>query len=178
MATHTMLIPLDGSAFSRQILPVVRRMIRPDQYTVALLRVAEEPMAVLAEPPQYVPVDHSLLPLPRSAVDADRVAHPIYQSQSEAAVRAALEDELQSDVYYLQAAGFDVSTIICFGDPAREIVDVVQSRGIDLVAMATHGRTGVQRFVLGSVAENVLRHIAAPVLLIRPVAEAGGGSLV
>lgn len=85
---------------------------------------------------------------------------------------AAPEDELQSDVFYLQAVGFTVTTVICFDYPACAIVDTVREQNIDLVAMATHSRTGVQGLVLSNVAKHVLRQVGVAVLLIRPCAEA------
>ena len=57
---------------------------------------------------------------------------------------------------------------VAFGDPALEIIDFVGREGIDMVAMTTHGRSGLQHMLLGSVAENVLRGLNVPVLLIRP----------
>ena len=55
------------------------------------------------------------------------------------------------------------------GNPAAGIVKETRREGIDLVAMATHGRGGLRRLVLGSVAESVIRVAQVPVLLYRPV---------
>ena len=55
-----------------------------------------------------------------------------------------------------------------FGDPAGVIANFVKAAHVDLVAMATHGRTGIRQFALGSVAEQVLRIVDVPVLLVRP----------
>ncbi len=65
----------------------------------------------------------------------------------------------------LEADGLTVSTHVRYGHPAKEIIDA--SKKADLVAMSTHGRTGLGRWALGSVAEKVLRHSEKPVLLIR-----------
>ena len=56
--------------------------------------------------------------------------------------------------------------------PARRLGRYVEEHGIDLVAMGTHGRTGVERYLLGSVAERLIRTSSAPVLTVR--AERGG----
>lgn len=53
------------------------------------------------------------------------------------------------------------------GDIPQHILDYAQQENIDLIVMGTHGRTGVTRLLLGSVAENVLRHASCPVLLAR-----------
>jgi nucleotide-binding universal stress UspA family protein len=54
------------------------------------------------------------------------------------------------------------------GEPAAEIVSFAESRKIDLVAMGTHGRTGLQHALLGSIAERVVRRARCPVLTVRP----------
>jgi nucleotide-binding universal stress UspA family protein len=54
------------------------------------------------------------------------------------------------------------------GDPAQAILHEIDRTGADSVVMATHGRTGVKRFLLGSVAERVVRESSRPVLTIRP----------
>lgn len=53
------------------------------------------------------------------------------------------------------------------GDPAGEIVDYASKNGVDLIVMASHGRTGVARWALGSVAERVFRATCVPVLMVR-----------
>jgi len=64
-------------------------------------------------------------------------------------------------------AGVDVETAVETGVVHRVIVEYVADNDIDLVVMGTHGRTGVGRFLLGSVAEKVVRTAAAPVLTVR-----------
>ncbi len=64
-------------------------------------------------------------------------------------------------------ADVDVESIILEGNPANEIVDFAEKNDIDLIVMGTLGRTGIQRFLLGSVAENVVRHSKKSVLVIR-----------
>jgi nucleotide-binding universal stress UspA family protein len=53
------------------------------------------------------------------------------------------------------------------GDPAHEIVRAVEEKGYDLVVMGTHGRTGLDKLLVGSVAEKVVRHAKCPVLTLR-----------
>jgi len=59
------------------------------------------------------------------------------------------------------------------GSPAREIVDYATTEGCDLVVMGTHGRSGVDRLLLGSVAERVVRRSPVPVLTVRVEAVEG-----
>jgi nucleotide-binding universal stress UspA family protein len=66
------------------------------------------------------------------------------------------------------AGATDVETSVWYGPPVRAIVDAAAFRKADLIVMSTHGRSGLGRIVLGSVAESVLRATATPILLLRP----------
>jgi nucleotide-binding universal stress UspA family protein len=68
----------------------------------------------------------------------------------------------------LRADGLDVEVRVQIGSPAQVIARAVDELSPTLVVMATHGRGALSRFVVGSVASDVLRNVAAPVLLIRP----------
>ncbi|HYG67919.1 MAG TPA: universal stress protein [Anaeromyxobacteraceae bacterium] len=65
-----------------------------------------------------------------------------------------------------------VKTVTLVGDPADELVRYAKEEGVDLLVLGTHGRTGVSRAVLGSVAEKVVRHASCPVLVVRPTPRA------
>ncbi len=65
------------------------------------------------------------------------------------------------------ALPFTAREILAGGDPAAEIVRAAKEWGADIVVIGTHGRDGVQRFLLGSVAEKVVRHAPCPVLVVR-----------
>lgn len=64
--------------------------------------------------------------------------------------------------------GIDTVTEVRRGEPYREIVDYAERHGFDLVVMPTHGRRGLERFLLGSTCERVVRRVDVPVLTIRP----------
>ena len=66
-----------------------------------------------------------------------------------------------------KAANVEVESVLLEGSPANEIVDFAEKNGIDLIVMGTLGRTGIDRFLLGSVAENVVRHSKKAVLVVR-----------
>ena len=66
-----------------------------------------------------------------------------------------------------ERAGLDARTRVEQGTPHRSIREYVDAEGIDLVTMGTHGRTGFDRFVLGSVTDRVIRTSSAPVLTVR-----------
>jgi len=67
----------------------------------------------------------------------------------------------------LREQGLVVNIAVTQGQPADEIVDFAEKNGVDLVIMATHGRSGVGRWVFGSVSDRVMREAKAPLLLVR-----------
>ena len=66
-----------------------------------------------------------------------------------------------------RVANVEVESIILEGNPANEIIDFAEKNDIDLIVMGTQGKTGIQRFLIGSVSENVVRHSERAVLVVR-----------
>ena len=66
-----------------------------------------------------------------------------------------------------KAANIDVESVIIEGNPANEIIDFAENNDIDLIVMGTHEKTELQRFLVGSVAENVIRHSRKAVLIVK-----------
>jgi universal stress protein A len=67
-----------------------------------------------------------------------------------------------------ESAGLAVARLVAVGSPYRKIIDMAESEQVDLIVMATAGRTGVSHLVMGSIAERVVRTAPCPVLTIRP----------
>lgn len=88
--------------------------------------------------------------------------------------RLAEEDGALARVYLaeqqrkLAEVGLPVEGLVRVGEPTQAIVDVVREYGVAFVVMTTHGRSGLQRAVFGSVADRVLRESPAPVVVVRP----------
>jgi nucleotide-binding universal stress UspA family protein len=82
-------------------------------------------------------------------------------------LRADAERYVADVAARFRAAGFDAESDVRVGDPATVILEASRQLDVDLVAMTTHGRSGVGRLVFGSVAEQVLRESRAPVFLVR-----------
>lgn len=70
-----------------------------------------------------------------------------------------------------ECAGLEVEEVIAHGDAAAEIVHVAKERSVDLIVIASHGRTGLGRILFGSTAEAVVRHASCPVLVVKPPPE-------
>jgi nucleotide-binding universal stress UspA family protein len=169
MQTQQILIPIDDSPLSREIVPQIRQLFDPARFSLTLLRVAEPVAGLVGTPPRPVSIGWTGI-LHETQRDVDFEIHPIFESQVEASERDALEQSLRAEQHGLQQDGYQVGVEVRFGDPAQEIVSCAAERGAALIAMATHGRTGWRRVVLGSVAEQVLRTTPVPVLLVRPFA--------
>ena len=166
MKSPNILVPLDGSDFSQKVLSHLEKLYGPRDCQLTLLRVAEPPKGLLEAIP--VPIktgDFINTPLPQPEPH-----YRIYPSQVEDSLVARYHAELSKASQELQAAGYEVGLEVRFGDPAQEILHFVETEAIDLVAMATHGRSGLSRLLMGSVAMALVRHLAIPILLVRPVA--------
>jgi len=74
---------------------------------------------------------------------------------------------LDRTVVQLGALGVSIESRVREGDPRREIVDEAKDWGADLIVVGSHGRTGMQRWLLGSVAEHVVRHAPCSVEVVR-----------
>lgn len=167
MTKRTVLIPLDGSAFSRQIVRVVRTFISPDDVRLVLFRAAYSPTVLPDVNPNdmisgAMPVAGSYDSYSRT-VDAEFTAAT---DQREEYCRQLL-DELRPEVERLRIAGYAADAVVQFGEAAQKIIDYANEQRVDLVAMTTHGRTGLGRLVLGSIVERVVRGVVVPVLLMR-----------
>jgi nucleotide-binding universal stress UspA family protein len=83
------------------------------------------------------------------------------------AERAQAEDQLRAMAKTIEEKGVETVRLVERGDPAEIILNAVRFYGIDLIAMSTHGRTGLSRAVTGSVTESVLRRATVPLLVTR-----------
>lgn len=88
----------------------------------------------------------------------------------ELALHADAELQLKALAQELKAKSLVARTIVGHGDAGREIVRIAKAEAVDLIIIATHGMTGWQHVMFGSVAEKVVRHARRPVLTI-PVAK-------
>lgn len=160
------LVALDGSPLSELALKAVAPFLKKDGGEAVLARVISDDdieatysdvsslRAPSPLPTAFVPTE----PLPRAAED---------RSQAIARARAEVADYLQgAGRTTLQAVPF--TTVTEVADHAAEgIVRLATEQNVDLIAVGTHGRSGLTRTLMGSVAEEVVRQAAVPVLVVR-----------
>ena len=86
-------------------------------------------------------------------------------------MKERLEAQGREATHYVETSGkvqeIEVEPVVLEGNPAHEIVKFAEENDIELIVMGTLGKTGIQKFLLGSVTENVVRHSKVPVLVIR-----------
>ena len=143
---NRVLLPLDGSALSRLALPV-----------------AEEMAAMLNVPITLFQMARMVLPYADAVVGMPLIDYGKMTEDEEKVVRA----EITTLEKQLREKGLTVTHLITSGsNAADEIIKASREVGADLVVMSTHGRSGLARWALGSVAERVLRYSERPLLLV------------
>jgi nucleotide-binding universal stress UspA family protein len=137
------LVPLDGSPVAEAIMPFLLKIAGPLDMSIVLLRVLEPVIPAVGDGMRTV----AMVDIETRMRDAEEYLAPIAAS--------------------LRARGVTVSWDIRQGRPEEEIVTAARDVGADLIAMSTHGRSGLGRLLFGSVAEQVLRHAEVPVFMMR-----------
>ena len=143
---NSIVVPLDGSPLAEQILPTVCRWARALDVEVTLVRAFEFPTAAYVSSEIYL---------------------PDYDQFREEARREAAAYLKEKEVGLVAEGVRTVSILTLEGQAADEIINYAQSAPGAVIAMSTHGRSGVQRWLLGSVTEKVVRHAGDPVLVVR-----------
>jgi nucleotide-binding universal stress UspA family protein len=134
------LVCLDGSDLAEHVLPHVSEMVEQGPTKVVLLKVLPETIGGVTGVSQKTP----------------------WTMQQRAG------EYLRGLASPLEAAGIEVSCVTMLGKAEEVIVRYARENQVDLIAMATHGRGGLQNTLFGSVAQHVLRESGLPMLLIRP----------
>jgi nucleotide-binding universal stress UspA family protein len=168
------LVPLDGSDLALAVIPYVQELAqRCEPASVTLLQVVRPPSGHTASVFMPLDTDFPGRRAPGSEGDVEAVDHPIYRDQEIASARSEAEATLAPAARTLREAGIATQTAVTFGRAAEEIVCFAEEEGIDLIVISTHGRSGMRRWLLGSVADKVLRGTHVPVLMVRPPGIAG-----
>ena len=143
------LVPLDGSTMSETVLPYAEKLARALNVEIVLLHVNVIPA------PTFETYSSPLTPQPEE-------------------IKVMLADEknyLKAMCAKLEREGLRVTYLLRDGAVAETILEAAEIEQADFIAMSTHGRTGMLRLLLGSVAEQVVHQSKIPVMLIRPTGE-------
>jgi nucleotide-binding universal stress UspA family protein len=141
-AIRTILVPTDFSEDAELAIHAARRLLAPEA-RLLLFHAFNLPIEYTA----YGPIPTSVNYLQDTGLDAER--------------------RLQERTDRLAAEGLTVDWTVREGDPSVVIVEEAERRGVDLIAMGTHGRSGLRHLLLGSTAERVVQHARCPVMTVR-----------
>ena len=152
---RTILAPLDGSELAELVLPHVKELAKQrgtEPLDVVLLRICEPPSI-----PSYSTPELPDVPLNWGE----------YIQQETARCKQTAKEYLAEIKKQFNDTGISIRSEVLVGKAADEIVDYAKKNPLNVIVMATHGRSGLSRWVYGSVTENVLLGVSSPALLVR-----------
>jgi nucleotide-binding universal stress UspA family protein len=143
------LVPLDGSELSETSLEHAKAIASKFAVPEVIVMRVVEPLSTLAV-------------AELAGAGADWLSRAEQMNESEANdYLAKLEEKLKKE-------GIPAKSVLIRGRAAEVILDYTTKNKVDLIVMSTHGRSGVTRWVLGSIADKVLTHTSVPILLVSP----------
>jgi nucleotide-binding universal stress UspA family protein len=151
---RTMLVPLDGSILAESVLPHVKAGAKrrgADLVDIVLLRVCEEP---------FITSDYPEGP--------DQLSWDEHVIRMKNRCKEVAEEYLAKVQNRLENAGLKVRSEVLIGKPADEIINYAHTHPFNLIAISTHGYSGITQWAYGSVSDKVLHRVSSPVFLIRP----------
>jgi nucleotide-binding universal stress UspA family protein len=145
------LVPLDGSELAECVLPHIENIAKGCADTeVVLFRVCEPPVILADYPADF------------------RTEWNDHVRQETSHIQQQCNLYLGETEKKLKDAGLRITTKTGMGNPAEQIIDYAIQNGVDLIVMATHGRSGISRWAYGSIVEKVLHASRIPVMIVRP----------
>lgn len=145
-----LLVPLDGSALSEQALEYAQNVIAPEgQITI---------LSVIEVPSDY---EYALVDIPMTVVTARQFTKDEYDG-----AYRRVHTYLTAFARRLVEKGYTVECVVESGDPATVINEVANNTNAEAIVMTTHGRTGLNRWLFGSVTQKVISQMLRPVLVV------------
>ena len=138
------LVPLDGSPLAEAVLPHAEALAKSEHAEIIILRVPNAPVSEF---------------LSRDPMIAEMI-HADMEKES--------EEYVHNKVAALEKENIKVTGITKDGPVPDTILNVADETHADIIAMSTHGRTGISRWLMGSVADKIIHHAHIPVILIHP----------
>ncbi len=146
---QNILVPLDGSKLAECVLPHVEVLVRATQAKVTFVRVVEPCCPTAENAGDYAYPDEVIRKI-ESKNKADAVAY--------------LKNIVSAGLYELPRT----ESVVLNGAVVETLAEYAAQNNVDLIVMATHGVSGLTRWVWGSVADRILRSAGVPVLIVRP----------
>lgn len=143
------MVALDGSKLAESVLPHLETVIKGSEFPEVIVVQAVEPLSI-----PY-------------GLEAAKLTSLEQLKEFEIHQKADAEKYLKEIVARLSKTGANIKAQVIYGKAAEALSDYASKNDIDLVIVATHGRSGVSRWVLGSVADRLIRSLGVPVLVVR-----------
>jgi nucleotide-binding universal stress UspA family protein len=146
------MVCLDGSKLAEQVLNYATEMAQAFKSHLILITALPEPVIIAPGIPGIAP-----MPVETDAMVAD-----------------AIEGQEKAEAYLARLAkrqeekGIKTENVVLSGLPGPTILDYAEKKSVGLIAIATHGRGGLERAILGSVADYLLRHSSIPIFVVHP----------
>jgi universal stress protein A len=153
----TIIVPLDGSRFSSNALKYAIDIVNHYKARLVLVRAVERTVPV-ATAGASIGVETATSS--RLAIEAAETEDLIKERQAKQYMRKKVREVAAKDI--------KADYRVVMGDPYESIMDICKQEKADLVVMTTHGKSGLKRAILGSVADKIMRDARVPVLAIRP----------
>ncbi len=141
---NKILVPLDGSALAERALPHAEEIAKGTGAELILMQVIGIPLADVPE------------------------AGPAEEEKTFEGEIASARTYLESIGDRLRPAGLSVRSIVARGDADEQILGFAHRENVDILVMSTHGRSGLSKLVMGSVAQKVMLTTKRPVMLVKP----------
>jgi nucleotide-binding universal stress UspA family protein len=140
------LLAIDGSRFSEAAVQTVTERARPQNTEIRVLHVVEPPSLLVA----------------REMGGYDPSLEAVWETETKQA--EALVEKVAND---LRSKGLKVTTMVEQGEPKSQIIEAASNWRADLIVVGSHGRKGLEHFLLGSVSDAVARHAPCSVEIVR-----------
>jgi len=137
------LLPVDGSEYSKAAAGVAKEMAEKFGAEVVVLRVGE---------PDFMDMYYSRKDLEETA---------------ENKMKRIAAELIEEDKKLFEGSSLTVNYVTATGDAASKILDVCEEQGCDFIVIATHGMGAAKRFLVGSVTNKIVHHATVPVLVLR-----------
>lgn len=149
------MVPLDGSSLAECVLPHVQAFIKGFNVSDIILARVIEPVK-----PDFRTYDSTM---DETFIgEAQKIWDNLEKRES-----ASAKNYLSQLAEHLKQKDTAIHPEIFIGDAAKNLADYVESHDIDLIIMASHGYSGIKRWIMGSVAEKLFRSVSVPVFLVR-----------
>jgi nucleotide-binding universal stress UspA family protein len=147
-------------------MPRLRRIMHATDFSPASTAALKRAMAMAKADRAQLIIVHVMTP-PSLALPGDGYISPSLYEDLESSARAQAQKRLNASVARARKAGVRATGLLLEGVPHERVARAARAKKVDLLVIGTHGRTGLAKFFLGSVAARLIASVSCPVLTVR-----------